>query len=247
MKYYEPFIGGGAVFFNLQPHPAVISDLNPRVIKVYEAVKYCPEDVIVELHRCRENHSKEYFQHVLQRYNENDFMHLAESAALFIYLIYRCFFGIYRENAEGKITATFGGFDPTKEGEVLLEFKVHETRIRACSQVLQNTDIRNCSFEETKIEEGAFYYFDPPYHELSQGYSKDSFNEDDQSRLAKMCHAIHHAGGYFILSNSNTDFIKNLYVDYSIENIFIKYAISAHHIQTDEVKRSKEVLISNIY
>jgi len=117
-----------------------------------------------------------------------------------------------------------------------------EDNLRNVSKVLQNVNIQHCSFSDVQIQEGSFYYLDPPYYKTYSGYNHEPFKENNHKELSEFCDDINNQGAYFMLSNSNTDFVKNLYRGYHIEKVLASRFISC---KSDGRKKAKELIITN--
>ncbi|KLE14816.1 MULTISPECIES: DNA adenine methylase [Clostridium] len=242
--YYEPFIGGGAVLFELQPNKAVINDVNGELINLYNVIKYDVELLIEDL-RKHEN-TPEYFYEIreLDR-DRNEYGKLSEveKASRIIYLNKTCFNGLFRVNKAGEFNSPFGKY---KNPNI-----VDEVTLRAVSKYFNKADVKilNGDFESSLkgIRKGSFVYLDPPYDPVSNsanftGYDKGGFNRDEQIRLKKLCDKLNKRGVKFLLSNSATDFIKDLYKDYDITIVKAKRAINSNGNARGEVD---EVLVRN--
>ena len=155
-------------------------------------------------------------------------------AALFIYLNKTCFNGLYRVNREGFFNVPIGDYKNAPE--------VDEDNLRACSKVLQGVDIKQQSFTHLKPHKNDFYYLDPPYHGLYDGYNGSGFGDAEHIALAEFCHAIHKKGGKFMLSNSDTPFVKNLYKSYTIEHVRASRSVSCKSHQRG---KETELIIRN--
>lgn len=242
--YYEPFIGGGAVLFELQPNKAVINDVNGELINLYNVIKYDVELLIEDL-RKHEN-TPEYFYEIRERdrdRNEYEKLSEVEKASRIVYLNKTCFNGLFRVNKAGEFNSPFGKY---KNPNI-----VDEVTLRAVSKYFNKADIKilNGDFESSLkgIRKGSFVYLDPPYDPVSNsanftGYDKGGFNRDEQIRLKKLCDKLNKRGVKFLLSNSATEFIKDLYKDYDITVVKAKRAINSNGNARGEVD---EVLVRN--
>ena len=230
--YYEPFIGGGALFFHVQPDRAFLSDVNFHLIITYTAVRDDLEGLIAELKIHKAKHSPEYYLRARKRLSAEQ--NPTKIAGLVIYLNKTCFNGLYRVNKKGEFNVPIGDY---KEPAILDE----ETLI-ADNQLLQGVRIEQKSFEHVKIKKGAFYYLDPPYHQTYSQYDGSGFGEKEHARLAEFCSAIDKEGGFFMLSNSDTDLVRKLYVGYNIEEILASRSVSCKSHQRG---RENELIIRN--
>lgn len=227
--YVEPFLGGGAVLFHLQPKQAIVNDINAEVINVYQVVRDYPDALIVALEQYRHTASEFYRLRALDR-DEQAYAALSpvERAARIIYLNKTCFNGLFRVNAQGQFNAPFGNYNNPNI--------VNEEVLRAVSAFLNQhaVDLVATGFETLlpRIEKGSFVYLDPPYDPVSDtasftGYSLQGFGKQDQRRLKDFCDALHDKGVKFLLSNSATDFIKDLYRGYRIDTLAVPRSINA--------------------
>jgi DNA adenine methylase len=206
--YYEPFVGGGALFFELcdKLPAAYLSDMNQNLIFAYQAIKKDPDQLIALLDKHAAKHNKEYYYEVRGQYS---LQNPVELAARFLYLNKTCYNGLYRENKKGEFNVPIGSY---KNPNV-----VQADNIRACSTALQNATIRYGAFESIEPKSGDFVYFDPPYHPTDDtsftSYTSHNFTEKDQVKLRDFALELHRKGVQVMLSNSNTKFITNLYKD----------------------------------
>lgn len=240
-NYYEPFLGGGAVFFYLkQTRPefkAVLTDINADLINTYILVRDRVEELIDRLKEHQRNHNKDYY------YDLRSFHNLTglEAAARFIYLNKTCFNGLYRVNPKGEFNVPVGRYKDPKICNPDLLYAVSES--------LQNVEIAERSFDTVldyaKSSED-FVYFDPPYYPLSNtseftGYTRNSFGKEDQIRLKEVFAKLADRGVKVMLSNSDCEFIRELYEDFNIEKI-----LAARYINCKAKKRGiiSEVLVT---
>ena len=244
--YVEPFIGGGAVLFELQPKKAIINDFNSELINVYTVIRDYPEELIKELQFHKENNTSEYFYTVREYDRKPDFfskMTSVQKAARVIYLNKTCYNGLYRVNSAGQFNSPYGKY---KNPNI-----VNETVIRAMSKYFNeiNIVIKNGDFKDALkgLRRGAFVYLDPPYMPISSsssftGYTENGFNENKQRELKKLCDKLDEKGIKFLQSNSDCEFIRDLYSGYKIKTIKAKRAINSKGNSRGEIN---EVLIYN--
>ena len=244
--YYEPFLGGGAVFFALQPEKAVINDSNGDLMDIYRVIKESPEELIGLLTEHAEKDSKDYYYAI--RAQDRDFeayesLTDAERAARFLYLNKTCFNGLFRVNRSGEFNVPYGRY---KNPEI-----VAPEGIRAISSYLNSAKIRMLSQDYREvfrgIRENAFVYMDPPYMPISEtssftGYTAAGFDRQQQTELKKQCDKLDKKGVKFMLSNSSCDFIAKLYRDYRIEHVSAPRSVNA---KADGRGRVEELLIMN--
>lgn len=209
-RYYEPFLGGGAVFFALRPQRAFLSDSNPELVNAYQQVKANVSRVISELEIHRDSHSKAHYYAVRASPPGDP----AARAAWFLYLNRTCYNGLWRVNASGRFNVPMGSYKSPRI--------VDEGKLRAASAALQGAAITRGDFEEVldaprqRPTLGDVVYFDPPYAPLSEtsrftAYTKECFTERDQRRLATVARELGQRGVKVILSNSETALIRSLY------------------------------------
>lgn len=242
--YYEPFAGGAAVLFHIQPQRAIINDINPELMNVYRVIKENVEDLITDLKKHK--NESEYFYEIreLDRYKEKYIMLTpVERASRIIYLNKTCYNGLFRVNKSGEFNSPFGNY---KNPNI-----ANEVNLRAVNNYFNKANIEflNIDFEEAVngIRKGSFVYFDPPYDPVSDssnftGYDKGGFDREEQKRLKELCDTLDKKGIKFLLSNSSTDFIKELYKDYKIEIIQAKRMINSKPDSRGEID---EVLVRN--
>lgn len=250
--YYEPFLGGGAVFFYLaQQHPslqAILTDINPELINAYCCVRDKVEELIELLFEHQSEHrkdNKEYYYWVRSRAYKKDI----EKAARLIYLNKTCYNGLYRENSKGEFNVPIGRYKNPNICQPEL--------LRAVSSLLARAQIEVRKFDEildfaTSRED--FVYFDPPYYPISAtsnftAYSRDNFPESEQLKLRDIFAELPERGVKVMLSNSNCDFIHKIYSDnhaFPIKSLPKLIEISASRgINSNSGKRGKikELLI----
>jgi DNA adenine methylase len=214
--YFEPFIGAAAVLFDLQPQTAIINDANAELINCYQMIKEKPEELITAARKHKELNTKEYFYKLrgLDRTKEFQDLTPVERAARIIYLNKTCFNGLFRVNSNGQFNVPYGDY---KTPSI-----VDEVVIKATSRYLNEMliQISNDDFEAavSGAGRGDFVYFDPPYDPVSDtasftGYDVNGFDKNEQKRLKKVCDELSKKKCKVLLSNSATDFIKELYSD----------------------------------
>lgn len=239
--YVEPFLGGGAVLFSLAPERARVNDLNTELITVYEVVRD-DVDELIELLRGYPNES-DFFYSMRALDRSPEFAHLSrvERAARTIYLNKTCYNGLYRVNNAGQFNAPFGRYaNPTI---------CDEPNLREVSAYLASHDVAfsNGDYAALEANEGDFVYFDPPYDPVNPtsnftGYQSGGFGRADQIRLKETCDALDARGVKFLLSNSATDFITELYADYRVETVKATRAVNSVASKRGKVN---EVLVRN--
>ena len=227
MRYFEPFVGAGALFFDRQPRRAVINDNNEELILTYKVIKSDVDELIKVLKTHKEQNSEEYYYQV--REQERDCETFAkftavQKAARLIYLNKTCYNGLYRVNSHGFFNVPYGRYaNPAICDEPVL---------RALHRYLEhkNVDINILSGDfAVAVKEarcGSFVYFDPPYYSPDNtnftGYQAGGFNDEEQERLRDVFVERTEAGAKCLLSNSDTLLIRELYSDERFEIITVK-------------------------
>ena len=230
--YHEPFIGGGALFFETQPQKAFLSDVNFHLIITFQVVRDSVEELIKTLNAHVKGHDKDYFGRARDKiFGEKDPVKIA---ALFIYLNKTCYNGLYRVNKSGRFNVPMGSY---KDPAIL-----DADNLRNVSKILQDVDIQQRPFCQTPVKKGDFYYLDPPYHKTYDGYNGNGFGDSEHEKLAKLCHKIQRIGGYFMLSNSDTDFVRSLYKGYNIEDVRASRMVSC---KGEQRGKENELIIRN--
>jgi len=243
--YHEPFVGGGALFFSMKPNKGTINDINESLMNFYKVVKEKPEEFINEALKYQKfNNNKNKFNELRIIFNQK--RHIltdVELAALFLYFNKTAYNGLYRENSNGDFNVPFGKYKNPKI--------VHLKRIREANKILQNIDLFCEDFEYVLkvVNTGDFCYLDPPYYQSKESltftdYSKKGFTFQDHIRLKKLCVKLHNLGVYFILSNSNSPEIRNLYEkeEFSVKTVTTKWMISCKASSRTDID---EILIYN--
>lgn len=231
--YYEPFVGGGALFFYLYNKglikKAYLNDNNSELINLYLCLRDHIEELLAELSKHEANKmSKKYYYKVrnLDK-NPKSFARLTavQRAARTLYLNKTCFNGLFRVNKKGQFNVPFGHY---KNPNVL-----DEANLRAASRALRGTTITCGDFQQAVLSArpGDFIYFDPPYHPVSAtssftSYTEGSFSYKDQERLAQTFRELDKRGCFVMLSNSCTEPILHLFKDYRVEKIMARRAIN---------------------
>lgn len=244
--YYEPFVGGGALLFELSPKKAVINDSNMELMNVYKCL--CDLDKFKKmcsvLNHYETQHSEEFYYEIRNKdRNKASYNRLSDytKAARTIYLNKACFNGLYRVNSKNEFNVPFGK---------KLKINTYEgSNLITVSNYLTMNDIKILSvdFEEavSTAKKGDFVYFDPPYDSDTNtfnSYTEEGFNKDEQRRLAKVFKELDVRGVYVMLSNHNTVLINELYKDYNIHLIEAKRNINANGSKRGNVE---EVIITN--
>ena len=223
-SYIEPFFGGGALFFSLQPDKAIIADSNPELINMYIQIANNLDEVITYLQKYE--NSSEMFYDV--RALEWETLSKPEAAARTIYLNKTCFNGLYRVNKNGQFNTPFGKYKNPKICDI--------ESLRLASESLKKANILCGDYMlvlEHYAKPGDFVFLDPPYLPISQNsdfkrYTKEQFYEADHIVLAKVINMLHERGCYVILTNSNHPLVYDLYSSYQIEVVQTKRHISCN-------------------
>ena len=242
-NYVEPFIGGGAVLFHLQPHKAVINDFNKELTNVYTVIKTKPDELITDLKR--HTNEEEYFYKIRELDRSGKYEKLSEvkRASRMIFLNKTCFNGLYRVNSAGEFNVPFGRY---KNPNI-----INEETIRAVNRYLNDNKIQIKTGDYKAILKSltnkSFVYLDPPYHPLSPsssftGYVKGGWGKEDQIELRKACDDLTKRGIKFLLSNSSAQLIKEQYVAYEIMPVKATRAINADGKKRGQIE---ELLIRN--
>jgi DNA adenine methylase len=230
-RYFEPFVGSGAVFFHLWNTKRLgaeiaLSDNNPELVNVYIVVRDQVEELIVHLARHQSLHNREHYYSVRAQDRSNQPMGKVERAARFIYLNRTCYNGLYRVNSRGHFNTPMGSY---KNPRVIFA-----EELRAASAALSSVNLIVQTFDHIveAVADGDFVYFDPPYDPVSKsasftGYTSDRFDNLDQERLAAVFRQLSDRGCQCMLSNSCTPFILDLYRDFRIDMVTAKRAVNS--------------------
>jgi len=238
--YYEPFVGGGAVFFDLLPERAELSDLNRELVITYNVIKNNIDELIFSLKQ--HIYDKEYYLEVRAK-NVNELSDI-EVASRFIFLNRTGFNGLYRVNKKGQFNVPFGRYS----NPVICD----EENLRRVSRELQNVIIKHQDYTSVlkNAQKGDFIYFDPPYYPLNRtssftAYTSESFLEKEQTELRDTFVELHKRGCYVMLSNSDTPFINDLYSE--IDGATIHKITAGRAVNSKGSGRGKitELLVTN--
>ncbi len=239
--YHEPFIGGGALFFAMQPTKAILSDVNHELINAYTVVRDSVAGLLRDLKK--HEHSAEYYYRIREVDLQLSYKKWSRvrRASRIIYLNKTCFNGLFRVNSKGHFNVPFGRY-------VNPNF-VDKSNLFACSKVLRSAAIQLAEFDTVveRTAKGDFVYFDPPYVPVSQtasftSYSASGFTLKHQEALFEVCCALDAAGVRFMLSNSSVPFVKKLYRRFNVEQILASRMVNS---KADKRGKIKEVLITN--
>lgn len=236
-KYIEPMVGGGALFFSLKPSKAVLGDSNEELIDCYRIVRDNVEDLIRELKKFKNN---ERFYYRIRTQNPNKLTPI-KRAARFIYLNKTCYNGLYRVNKEGKFNVPFGKrMNPTI---------CDEENLRAAHTALQDIELEAGHYKEIlrkHAKKGDFVYLDPPYYPLGghadfKRYTKEFFYEEDHIELRDEFCRLANMGCYTVLTNSNTEFVRDLYKGFEYTAVDTKRNISSK----SSTRRGQDLILAS--
>lgn len=235
--YLEPFLGGGALFFHLLPSKAVLIDNNEELMNFYLVVRDNLEQLLDDL-RKHENTAEYYYK---IRALDAEKLSPVERASRFLYLNKTAYNGLWRVNSSGKHNVPFGRYKNPRIAD--------EQNLRLVSRALKQAGLI-CGDFSLVLEyavQGSFVYFDPPYHPLSEtanftGYTPESFDAGDQSRLAEVFRELDRMGCAVMLSNSDTPFIRELYSGFDVRVVRARRAINC---RADKRGPVNELVIRN--
>ncbi|GAB6698000.1 DNA adenine methylase [Streptococcus uberis] len=247
--YVEPFLGGGAVLFELQPKKAIVNDFNSELINVYQVIKDNPEELILSLESHKQLNNEDYYYKIrgLDRTDGFDDLSNVEKASRILYLNKTCYNGLFRVNRAGQFNTPYGKY---KNPNI-----VNEVTIRAMSKYLNKNNVKLMTgdYKEAlkNLRKGAFVYFDPPYLPISSsssftGYTENGFEIDKQIELRDECKKLAKRGIDFLLSNSYSSEILDLYSDKSFFKIEVVKATRNVNSISDKRGEINEVLITNV-
>jgi len=245
--YFEPFVGAGAVLFDLQPKKATINDCNPELVNCYHMIKEHPEELIACTQRHQINKEAFYALRALDRSPAFQTLSSIERAGRIIYLNRTCFNGLFRVNSRGQFNVPFGDYTNPRI--------IDPDMIRALSSYLNEAQLQilhgDFDYAVASARGSDFIYLDPPYDPVSDtssftGYSVNSFTRSDQERLRKVCDMLVDRGCAVLQSNSATEYIRDLYSDSRYTIFEVAASRNINSIGTGR-KKISEVLIRNRY
>ena len=244
-NYYEPFVGGGAVIFDLLPTSAVINDINKALVNAYRQICKASDEFLKKLNELDEamwEDGKEYYYSLREHYNDKLMKEEfdVELAALFVFINKHCFNGLYRVNGKGLFNVPYNNSRNSS---------CDEDTIRAISEYLKNVTILEGDFQAAcqNAKKGDFVFFDSPYAPLNptsfESYTKEGFDIESHKRLAELYDELTSRGCYCMLTNHNTELINELYGNkgYKMDVVSVKRMINSD--ATNRV--GKEVIICN--
>lgn len=239
--YFEPFLGGGAFYFHLQPTGAVLSDINSELINAYQVVSNNVEELIYDLKKHKYDEGYYYELRDLDRRSDFSNIDPVTKASRLVYLNKTGYNGLYRVNSRGHYNVPFGRYTNPNFCDA--------TNLRACSRVLQSAKISQQSFLDIleQVSAGDFVYLDPPYVPLSKtasftSYASSGFGEQQQKELRDMCYELDHMGVKFMLSNSATVSIEQLYKGFHIDLVQATRMVNS---QASKRGRVGELIVRN--
>ena len=243
--YYEPFVGGGAVIFDLLPVNALINDINKALINTYRTICNEPDAFLKEVNRLDNDmweDGKKYYYSIREHYNDKLMRseYDVELAALFVFINKHCFNGLYRVNGKGLFNVPYNNSR---------RVSIDEDVIMTTSEYHRGVTIKDGDFEQAckNAKKGDFVFIDSPYAPLNptsfESYTKEGFDIESHKRLAKLYDELTARGCYCMLTNHNTELINELYgnKDYKIDVVSVKRMINS-----DASNRvGEEVIICN--
>ena len=239
-RYFEPFVGGGAVFFDLLPEKGFLSDLNKELVTTYNIIKNDVEGLIASLKKHKID--KEYFLNI--RAKDSKALNDLTVASRFIFLNRTCFNGLYRVNSKGGFNVPYGKYT----NPLICD----ESNLRKVSKSLQNIEIKHQDYKEVlkTAKKGDFVYFDPPYYPVSKtasftSYTAEAFLDKEQIELRDTVLELNKRGCFVMLSNSDTPFINKIYS--GLKGIRVNKVEAGRAINSKGSGRGKitEVLVTN--
>jgi DNA adenine methylase len=247
INYYEPFVGAGAIFLKLQNEKTIINDTNKELYALYNCFKSKKSFIklvsLLEYHE--QKHSKDYYNKIRNIDRKKDFLKIDKEtkAARLVYLNKTCFNGIYRVNKSGFFNVPWNGKEKVKIFDYVNLIRIFDYFSTA------NLKITNLDFEKavSKAKKGDLIYFDPPYDPLNKtssftSYTNTGFDKNDQIRLKNLIDILTKKGVYIVLSNSDTEFIRELYKKFNVYTIKAKRTLNS---KADKRGYVNEVLITN--
>ena len=243
-KYYEPILGGGAVLLDLCPKEAVVNDINPELINMYLQVRDNVEWVIIDLAKFDMLHEadpepKLLYYDIRKDFNKCLGSNTPTQAARFIYLNKHCFNGLYRVNSKGEFNVPFNG--------KLTGGSFDTDHLRAVSKQLQGVEFKCGDFEQSakSIAPKDFIFIDSPYAPLTPtsfvDYTKEGFSYEDHKRLADFYMELSDYGIYCMLTNHDTELIRDLYRGFNFTEVDVRRSIN----RDGDNRKGKEVIITN--
>ena len=245
--YYEPFCGGAALALDLEHKNTILNDLNSELINMYKVIKHKPEELITELKRFQNSHNAEFYYHIrnLDRTDALSKMSGVVKAARTIYLNKTCFNGLYRVNSKGQFNSPIGRTSSGKTPDI-----VQEDLIREMSKFLKTVQFHNGDYRESLVnaKNGDVVFFDPPYDQDESissegfvGYQKEGWTRKDLEELKTVCDELSIRGVKVVLTNNDTEFVRELFAEYNFKEVEVKRSIN----RDGNKRKGKELIIYN--
>lgn len=244
-RYFEPFVGGGALFFDLAPEQAVINDFNEELINAYRQIKNNPAELINLLIKHKENNSKDYYLALRSADRDGRISRMTgvERAARILYMLRVDFNGLYRVNSKNQFNVPYGRYKNPKIVDVDLLYQISEYLNENDIEILQ-TDFAEAVKD---AQTGDFVYFDPPYIPLNEtssftSYTHEGFSYEEQIRLRNTFKELTERGVYAMLSNSSSPLVEELYKDF---NIYFVEAQRTNGAKSSSRGKISEIIVTN--
>ena len=244
-RYFEPFVGGGALFFDLAPEQAVINDFNEELINAYRQIKNNPAELINLLIKHKENNSKDYYLALRSADRDGRISRMTgvERAARILYMLRVDFNGLYRVNSKNQFNVPYGRYKNPKIVDVDLLYQISEYLNENDIEILE-TDFAEAVKD---AQTGDFVYFDPPYIPLNEtssftSYTHEGFSYEEQVRLRNTFKELTERGVYAMLSNSSSPLVEELYKDF---NIYFVEAQRTNGAKSSSRGKISEIIVTN--
>ena len=244
-RYFEPFVGGGALFFDLAPEKAVINDFNEELINAYRQIKNNPAELINLLIKHKENNSKDYYLELRSADRDGRISRMTgvERAARILYMLRVDFNGLYRVNSKNQFNVPYGRYKNPKIVDVDLLYQISEYLNENDIEILQTDFAEAVKGAQT----GDFVYFDPPYIPLNEtssftSYTHEGFSYEEQVRLRDTFKELTERGVYAMLSNSSSPLVEELYKDF---NIYFVEAQRTNGAKSSSRGKISEIIVTN--
>ena len=243
--YYEPFCGGAALALELKHKNTILNDLNSELINMYRVIKHWPEELISELKCFQNSHNTEFYYHIrnLDRTDILDKMGDVAKAARTIYLNKTCFNGLYRVNSKGQFNSPIGRTSSGKTPDIVQEDLIREMSEYLKTVRFHNGDYKNCL---VTAKAGDVVYLDPPYDQDESistegfvGYQKEGWTRENLKELKRLCDELVFRGCKVIISNNDTEFVRQLFSGYKFKEIEVKRSIN----RDGNKRKGKELII----
>ena len=245
--YYEPFCGGAALALDLEHKNTILNDLNSELINMYRVIKHKPEELIADLKRFQNSHNSEFYYHI-RNLDKTDALSKTSDvmkAARTIYLNKTCFNGLYRVNSKGQFNSPIGRTSSGKTPDI-----VQEDLIREMSKFLKTVQFHNGDYRESLVyaKNGDVVFFDPPYDQDESissegfvGYQKEGWTRKDLEELKTVCDELSIRGVKVVLTNNDTEFVRELFAGYNFREVEVKRSIN----RDGNKRKGKELIIYN--